>query len=105
MALPEILRRNEILTGAIWGVLIPFVGVAVLMVIDETIVDMDIPLPNNNIYLGQKLRTLYLLAICLNLIPFQIFRNRRMDKALRGIGLVTIVYAIIWFFYFSSTIL
>lgn len=105
MALPAQLRSNQILTGVIWGVLIPFIGVAILMILDETIVGMDISLPNNNIYLGQKPRTLYLLAICLNLIPFQIFRNRRMDKALRGVGLVTITYAIIWFFYFSSTIL
>ena len=105
MALPAQLKDNQILTGVIWGVLIPFIGVALLMILDEAIVDMDLALPNNNIYLGQKSRTLFLLAICLNLIPFQIFRNRRMDKALRGIGLVTITYAIIWFFYFSSTIL
>ncbi len=105
MALPIQLKDNKLLTGIIWGVLIPFIGVAILMVLDETIVDMDLSLPNNNIYLGQKPRTLYLLAICLNLIPFQIFRNRRMDKALRGVGLVTISYAIVWFLYFSSTIL
>ncbi|MFK7946079.1 MAG: hypothetical protein AB8G11_00700 [Saprospiraceae bacterium] len=99
------LKQNTLLAGAIWGLLIPFVGVAILMMIDESILSMDLALPNNQVYTGQKPRTIYLLGICLNLIPFQIYRNRRMDKSLRGVGLVTMVYAIIWFFIFASSLI
>ena len=92
------LRQNTLLAGAVWGLLIPFIGVAILMMLDEWIVDVA----NTDIYSGQKPRTLYLLGICLNLIPFQIYRNRKMDKSLRGVGLVTMVYAVIWFVIFAS---
>jgi hypothetical protein len=103
--IPLQLRQNTVLSGVIWGLVIPLVGVAVLMMIDETITDMDILLPNNNIYTGQKTRTLYLLAICLNLIAFQLYQNRKMDKALRGVGFATMIYAVAWFAYFASSIM
>ena len=103
--IPLQLRQNTVILGLLWGLVIPLVGVAVLMMIDETITDMNIPLPNNNVYTGQKTRTLYLLGICLNLIAFQIYRNRKMDAALRGVGLATMIYAIAWFAYFASSIM
>ena len=95
------LKKNAVLPGVILGLVIPFVGVAVLMMFDEWIVD----LVNSSVYTGQKRRTLFLLGICLNLIPFQIFRNRKMDKGLRGVGLMTMVYAAVWFAYFASEFL
>lgn len=95
------LKKNAVLPGIILGLVIPFVGVALLMTFDEWIVE----LVNNYAYTGQKRRTLFLLAICLNLIPFQIFRNRRMDKSLRGVGLMTMVYAFAWFIVFASEFL
>lgn len=103
--LPIQLKQNTVVAGLIWGVLIPFVGVALLMVVDETIADMKILLPNNTVYGGQKTRTLYLLAICLNLIPFQIYRNRKMDKGLRGVSIPTMLYAAAWFIYFAASIM
>lgn len=99
------LKQNTLLAGAIWGLLIPFVGVALLMMFDEWILGLDFTLPNNQEYYGQKPRTIYLLGICLNLIPFQFYRNRKMDKGLRGVGLVTMVYAIVWFFIFASSLI
>ncbi len=102
--LPIQLKQDSLVGGIIWGVLIPFVGVAVLMILDETITDMNILLPNNTVYGGQKNRTLFLLAICLNLIPFQIYRNRKMDKGLRGVSFPTMFYAFLWLFYFASSI-
>ena len=100
--IPLQLRQNNVISGLLWGLVIPIIGVAVLMMIDETIADMNILLPNDAIYPGQKRRTLFLLGICLNLIPFQLYRNRRMDKALRGVGMATMIYAAAWFAYFAS---
>lgn len=92
------LKQNTVIAGIIWGLVIPFVGVALLMVLDEWTVE----LVNNKAYIGQKQRTLFLLGICLNLIPFQIYRNRKMDKGLRGVGLITMAYAVLWFIFFAS---
>jgi hypothetical protein len=103
--IPLQFKQNTVLLGIIWGFVIPLVGVAILMMIDETITDMNVLLPNNNVYGGQKRRTLFLLAICLNLIPFQLYRNHRMDKSLRGVGIATMIYAAAWFAYFASAIM
>jgi hypothetical protein len=105
MALPTFLTENKVRAGLIWGLVLPFVGVALLMTLDESIVNARLLLPNNAVYMGQKPRTLYLLAICLNLIPFQIFKNAQKSQAFRGVGLVTMVYALAWFAYFSATLL
>jgi hypothetical protein len=95
------LKKNAVLSGVILGLVIPFVGVAVLMMLDEWIVD----LVNSPVYNGQKQRTLFLLGICLNLIPFQYFRNQRRTQSMRGVGIMTMIYAAAWFVYFASEFL
>lgn len=41
-------------------------------------------------------RTLVLLAICLNLIPFRAFNRRRAMASLRGVVTVTVLWAFAW---------
>jgi fatty acid desaturase len=41
-------------------------------------------------------RTLVLLAICLNLIPFRAFNRRRAMHSLRGVVTVTVLWAFAW---------
>lgn len=50
-------------------------------------------------------RTLALIALCFNIIPFQIAKVKRWDKTLRGIVFPVIVYAAIWFLYFKGEFL
>ena len=98
------INKNSIILGIIIGLLVPFVGVAILMLLDESIVSLDLSLPNGNSYMGQAERTLYLLAICLNLIPFQYFQRQRQMSSLRGIIFPTMLYAFAWLSYFSPQI-
>lgn len=98
------INRNSLIFGILIGLIVPFVGVALLMMLDESIVDMGLVLPNGNPYLGQSKRTLYLLAICLNLIPFQYFQRQYRLTPLRGIIFPTMFYVFAWLSYFGPEI-
>ncbi|MEM1356672.1 MAG: hypothetical protein AAGF89_00630 [Bacteroidota bacterium] len=50
-------------------------------------------------------RTLALIALCLNLIPMNIFRRAYRNKSLRGLVLGTMVLAGVWFFKFGKELL
>jgi len=50
-------------------------------------------------------RTLALIALCFNLVPFQIAKVKRLDNTLRGIVFPTIIYVAIWFLYFKGEFL
>lgn len=89
--------------GLLVGILIPFVGYAVLLMITEQI---DLWRAN-----GAKVepmfdaRTLLLLAICLNLLPFHRFNRIRWTQAMRGIILATLLYSVLWAYLFGRDVL
>lgn len=94
------MNTGTVLKGAIIGLIIPFVGYAVeLMLIDWFI---SSPRPAQETF---RVRTLILVAICLNLIPFHFFRYRRETKSMQGTLMVTVGLAILWLFYFGYTLL
>jgi hypothetical protein len=50
-------------------------------------------------------RTLALVALCLNVLPFNYFMKRRYARAMRGIAVVTVLLAFVWVIYFGKEIL
>lgn len=50
-------------------------------------------------------RTSSIIAICLNIIPLNIFQRKRATESMRGVVLATGIYAIIWIIYFGRYIL
>ena len=50
-------------------------------------------------------RTIAILAVCLNLIPFQLFKKRRNEKTMQGILIATFIYVFIWIYYFANLML
>jgi hypothetical protein len=97
-------KYNTLLAGIVIGLVVPFVGLAFLMMANENLAAADIQ-TSNGIFDGLSDRLVRLLAICLNLIPFTIFSNRRMMAAMRGVFIPTIVYALIWLSIYSAQIL
>jgi hypothetical protein len=90
-------QYDSLIFGIIVGFLLPFVGLAILMMINEQLAALKIQ-SGNGTFDGLAERTVRLLAICLNLIPFNIFSKRRMLPSMRGIFLPTILYIGIWLF-------
>jgi amino acid permease len=96
--------RNQIWVGTLAGLLIPFVGYAVLLMITEK---LDLWLPEYTAD-GESViapRTLYLLAICCNLLPFHFFNSRRQVKGMRGVIFATIAFGIVWLVYFGKNMM
>jgi len=50
-------------------------------------------------------RTLAIVAICLNIIPFNIYQKRRFTQSMRGLAIATVIYAVVWLVYFGREIL
>ena len=50
-------------------------------------------------------RTSALVAICLNILPLQIFKNRYLDRSMRGIVFPTVFYVGVWLYFFASSVL
>ncbi len=52
----------------------------------------------------RRLRSLYLFAICSNILLVQYFQKKKWDIALRGAIVATLIYAIVWIFYFQEVL-
>ncbi len=91
-------KYNSILFGVIVGLVVPFIGLAILMMINEQLVAMTS-------FDGLSEKLLRLLAICLNLIPFNIFSKKRLLPSMRGVFLPTMLYIIIWLFLYSEELM
>ena len=91
--------------GVLMGAFIPFIGLAVLLTLNDAISAAHINL-NGNEFDGFSRRLLAVLAICLNLIPFQFYKKQRgAVETLRGIVFPTVVYVITWTVYYGLGLL
>ena len=97
------LDKNSILIGLFIGLAVPLVGFATFKMLLEQLPSLD--------FLSSEIRTMHfrertiaILALCLNLIPFNLFQKRRADFSMRGIMLATLVYVVAWFYLFADSL-
>lgn len=97
-----IFNQNKLWVGLLIGLVVPFVGYAILLIIYD---QLDAMGATSSIGFSDNFRqrTLGVIAICLNLIPINIFQRKRFGESLRGLALVTVLYAIGWVIYYSSS--
>lgn len=91
--------RNQIWIGLVVGLLLPFVGYALLLSVSDYLV------ANNFTADGFRPRSLALIAVCLNIIPMNVFMSRGQGQSMRGILIMTMIYAVVWFLYFRESLL
>jgi len=96
------LEKDSILLGIVLGVCIPFVGFATIQMLFEQLADMESLNPEMRTIFFRD-RTIAILAICLNLIPFNIYKKWRFDQTMRGILFTTFLYVFAWIWYFANT--
>jgi len=98
------MEKDKIVIGLILGFLLPVVGYAILLEIFDQLSSNGI-ISDEGFSHTFRERTIALLAICFNLIPFAFFNRRRMQNGMRGLVFPTVLFVIIWLFYFRKTIL
>lgn len=94
--------QNKLWIGLLIGLLVPFVGYALLLTIYDQLDAMGWT-SSIGFSANFRVRTLGVIAICLNLIPLNLFQRRRFGEAVRGIAVMTVIYAIAWVIYFGNT--
>lgn len=93
--------QNKLWIGLLIGLLLPFVGYALLLTVYDQLDAMGWT-SSIGFSANFRVRTLGVIAICLNLIPLNIFQRRRFGETMRGIALMTVLYAIGWVLYFGN---
>jgi hypothetical protein len=88
------LNRDALWVGVIVGLLVPFVGYAVLLMLYEQVEALG----------WIQKGGLSIVAICLNLWPLNVYQKKRFTDSMRGIVLPTGLYVIIWVVYFFGHI-
>jgi len=97
-----IFNQNKLWVGVLFGLAVPFVGYAILLIIYE---QLDAMGATSSVGFSENFRerTLGVIAICLNLIPINIFQRKRFGETVRGLAIVTVLYAIGWVIYYGSS--
>ena len=95
--------NNKIWVGALTGLLIPFVGYALLLTIFDQLEASSL-VSQDGFTSNFRQRTLTIIAICLNLIPLNIYNRRNMIKSIRGLVFPTTAYVVAWVIYFGRYI-
>ncbi len=98
------MEKDSIFTGIILGILVPVVGYVIIEQIFAVLMSMGLMEQVSGEAVGRRLRTLSLLAICVNLIPFNIAKRNRWDQTLRGVVFPTIVYVGAWVLKFKDVL-
>ncbi|MBK9256944.1 MAG: hypothetical protein IPM42_15790 [Saprospiraceae bacterium] len=92
--------KNSIVIGLALGAITPVLGFVVIEFIFNTLTDMGIMAEVGAGVGSRRFRTMLLIAICCNLIPFNIAKRNKWDDTLRGIVFPTLVYVGAWIFKF-----
>lgn len=97
------LNRNALWVGVLVGLLVPFIGYAVLLMIYEQLEALGW-LQSAGFSSDFRQRTMAIVAICLNLWPLNVYQKKRFTDSMRGIVFPTALYVMAWVIYFFGHI-
>ena len=96
--------KRSMLAGIIAGIAFPITGAAITMMIFEQLAKWGVISASMGIFSVQQERTIYVLGILFNLIPFHYFKRLKAVKAMNGVVMMTILAAVIWLVYYYKTL-
>jgi len=91
---------RSIWIGILLGAVLPVVGYAVTLMVFEQLAKMGIVQSSMGEFSPTQSRTMWVIGIMFNLIPFQYFKVKRAERAMNGILMMTIVAVVIWVIYY-----
>jgi hypothetical protein len=96
------LEKNALVTGIVLGCIVPVLGFLLVEFIFNTLTQFGLMEAVSESTSDRRFRTLALLGICANLIPFNISKNHKWDQTMRGIVFPTLIYVAAWIYRFYS---
>ena len=96
------LDKNSIFTGLVLGAIVPVLGYIVVEFIFGLLTQMGLMEYVSSSGATRRVRTLALIGICCNLIPFNISRRNKWDDTMRGIVFPTLLYVGFWLYQYGA---
>lgn len=91
------MRLNQPIVGLILGLFMPLLGFIVVYFIMGR--GMDFESFTTRVSNSPKLAgTVITLSVLANLVPFLLFSRRRMDYAVKGVVIATVLYAVLFIY-------
>ena len=104
MSINRFQRYDHLVTGILAGLILPVFWYFVLMSLYAGMEDMGWLQPGS-VSMDFRQRTSALAAVCLNILPLQVFKTQYMDRAMRGVVFPTVFYVALWLYQFGSSVL
>jgi amino acid permease len=96
--------NKSIWIGILIGIAIPIVGYAIVLIIFEKLAKAGLIQSSQGMFSIAQERTIWVLGIMFNMIPFQYFKFKKADRAMTGVVMMTILAVFIWLFYYHESI-
>ncbi len=94
------MEKNSFLMGFVLGAIVPVAGFYLVENIFDVLTQMgwmdEVSMSTG----ARRYRTMALLAMCCNLIPFNISKVKKWDNTMRGIIIPTLIYVVAWVYTF-----
>jgi len=91
---------RSIWIGLLLGAALPVVGYAVTLMVFEQLAKMGLVQSSMGEFSPTQSRTMWVIGIMFNLIPFQYFKVKRAERAMNGVLMMTIVAVVVWVIYY-----
>lgn len=96
--------KDTIFVGLALGAVIPVLGFIITEFIFGVLASYGLMDEGGvGIYSGRT-RTIALIALCFNLLPFNFAKNRRWDNTMRGIVFPTLIYVGLWLWTYKGVL-
>ncbi len=93
---------KSIWIGILFGLALPVVGYALTLMVFEQLAKAGMVQSSLGQFSPLQNRTMWVIGIMFNLIPFQYFKVKRAERAMNGVLLMTIIAVIVWIVYFHK---
>lgn len=94
--------KNSIFTGLVLGAIVPVLGYFVVEFLFGLLTQMGLMEYVSGTGSSRRMRTLALIGICCNLVPFNISRKYKWDDTMRGIVFPTLLYVGFWLYQYGG---
>lgn len=96
--------NKSIWIGLLVGIAIPVVGYAITMMVFEQLGKVGYMHVSTKGFSLMQTRTMWVIGIMFNLIPFQYFKFKKAERAMNGVLMMTILSIIVWIIYYHKSI-
>jgi amino acid permease len=96
-------NKNHIVLGIILGICVPILAYAFFLYVFDLFDQLeltDINYPRKQF----RERTIGMLAIAAELVPFEIYRKLKYDQTMRGLIFPTVLYVVVWIIYYGKSV-